>query len=204
MEENILTVVGVIALGISYSLTDSFIKQSEEGNILNTTIPFGLSFGSAILIMWAIAASGMTFNMKGVMVTILIAIIILEFWFFLKKPTTWYGVSSARVVTFLGSLFKLWILVSVHCGITTGISGTTYRNIKSLFGKDVAAVVTQVKRDVPEPRPDQPVADWNKATAALDLLSRKAGDVVTKEDKDAAYAKMREAFGKPPKVGGRR
>jgi hypothetical protein len=197
-QETMLTVFGVILLGISYGLTSSYIlDRGADWNIFGSGVPFGMNMAVMIYIAYGLfSVSKLSDKVK---VTILLGFIIvsyIELSIMYDKPSTWYGINTAWAVATASALVRLYFIISLHCDLTKSIFVLAARSIVEPAKVAAAAAVAETKAE----------PNWDKAYTTFEAALRK--NQLSPDEKLEQINKFRAAWGKPPKevvlTGGKR
>ena len=187
-KETMLTVVGVIMLGISYGLSSSYIFKENAEMITGSALPFSMNM--AVMVYIAFGLFSVSKLSESVKVTIIVFFIIMsyvELSIMYDKPSSWYGVSSAWIAVSVASLIRLYFIISLHCDLTKSIFVLAARSIV-----EPAKAVIDIKPVVDSAQPN-----WDKAYNTFDYALRKSD--LTPDEKIEQTNKFRAAWGKPPK-----
>lgn len=187
-KETMLTVFGVIMLGISYGLSSSYIFKENAEMITGSALPFSMNM--AVMIYIAFGLFSVSKLSESVKVTIIVFFIIMsyvELSIMYDKPSSWYGVSSAWIAVTAATLIRLYFIISLHCDLTKSIFVLAARSIV-----EPAKAVIDIKPAVDSAQPN-----WDKAFNTFEFALRKAD--LTPDEKIEQINKFRAAWGKPPK-----
>jgi len=184
-----LTTAGVILLAISYGISLSYIDSGESR--FGYTLPFGMNIAVMIYISYGLfTVSKLSSEIK---IAILIAFVLLytfEMTIMYEKPTSWYGVPTSKIFVTLGTLLRLYLIISLHNDLP-----------KTFFVTAAKAVVDPVKVE------QRPEGNWDKAYGVFENTMRKIPDL-SPDEKLELINRFRAARGQPPKdvvlKGGRR
>jgi len=185
-----LTTVGVVLLAVSYGISLSYIDSGESR--FGYTLPFGMNVAVMIYISYGLfTVSKLASEVK---LAILIAFVLLytfEMTIMYEKPTSWYGVPTSKIFVTIGTLLRLYLIISLHNDLP-----------KTFFVTAAKAVVEPAK--IFEPRPE---GNWDKAYGVFENTMKKIPDL-SPDDKLELINRFRAARGQPPKdvvlKGGRR
>jgi hypothetical protein len=201
-KETLTTVGGVILLGVSYGLTLSYIINKDIGTLsAENILPFGMNL--AVLIYIAYGLFSVSRLSLGVRVAILLFFVFLttyEMYLMSQKPTTWYGIPIAGIVTTVGALVRLYLIISMHCDLPTSMFVTL---AKQVVEPSKVTVEPRVER-LPEAKP---VAPFDRVNQLLSDALKKDNSKLTPEEIVEQKNKLRALYGLEPKVamsGGRR
>ena len=189
-KETMLTVFGVILLGLSYGLSSSYIFKENAEMITGSALPFSMNM--AVMIYIAFGLFSVSKLSESVKVTIIVFFIIMsyiELSIMYDKPSSWYGVSSAWIAVTAATLIRLYFIISLHCDLTKSIFVLAARSIV-----EPAKVALDIKPAVA----DVGQANWDKASSIFENALRKIPDL-SADEKIEQINKFRAARGLPPK-----
>jgi hypothetical protein len=195
-QETMLTVFGVILLGISYGLSSSYISSgSADWKLTGSALPFGMNMAVMLYIAYGLfSVSKLSDTVK---VTILLGFVVLsyiEITYMYEKPSTWYGINTAWFVLSASTLVRLYFIISLHCDLTKSIFVLAARSM--VEPTKVAAIMAEPKAE----------PNWDKAFSTFEAALRKTP--LSSDERLEQINKFRAAWGKPPKdvvlTGGRR
>ena len=195
-QETMLTVVGVILLGISYGLSSSYISSgSPSWKITGSALPFGMNMAVMLYIAYGLfSVSKLSERVKVIILLMFIVVSYIEISYMYEKPTSWYGINVAWAVVTMSTLVRLYFIISLHCDLTKSIFVVAARSI--VEPTKIAAVVAESKSE----------PNWDKSYSTFEAALRKTQ--LTPDEKLEQINKFRAAWGKPPKdvvmTGGRR
>jgi hypothetical protein len=193
-QETMLTVFGVILLGISYGLSSSYISSgSPDWKITGSALPFGMNMAVMLYIAYGLfSVSKLSDQVKVIILLGFVIMSYIEVSFMYEKPSTWYGINTAWAVVTASTLVRLYFIISLHCDLT-----------KSIFVLAARSMVEPAKAAIIEVRPEP---NWDKAFSTFESALRKTP--LTADERLEQINKFRAAWGKPPKdvvlTGGRR
>ena len=187
-KETMLTVFGVIMLGISYGLSSSYIFKENAEMITGSALPFSMNMAVMIYIAFGLfSVSKLSESVKVTIIVFFILISYIELSIMYDKPSTWYGIPSAWFVVTAATLVRLYFIISLHCDLTKSIFVLAARTIV-----EPAKAVIDIKPAVDSAQPN-----WDKAFNTFEFALRKAD--LTPDEKIEQINKFRAAWGKPPK-----
>jgi hypothetical protein len=195
-QETMLTVFGVILLGISYGLSSSYISTGNaDWKLTGSTLPFGMNMAVMLYIAYGLfSVSKLSDTVKVVILLGFVVLSYIEITYMYEKPSTWYGINTSLAVVTASALIRLYFIISLHCDLTKSIFVLAARSI--VEPAKAAAVIAEVR---PEP-------NWDKAFSTFESALRKTQ--LTPDERLEQINKFRAAWGKPPKdvvlTGGRR
>jgi hypothetical protein len=198
-QETMLTVFGVILLGVSYGLSSAYItNRGADWKITGSALPFGMNLAVMVYIAYGLfSVSKLSDKIKVIILAGFIVVSYIEVWFMYDKPSTWYGINTAWAVMTASTLIRLYFIISLHCDLTKSIFVLAARSIAEP-SKAVASVASSA-----EPRSEP---NWDKAFSTFEAALRKAQ--LSPDEKLEQVNKFRAAWGKPPKdvvmTGGKR
>lgn len=193
-QETMLTVLGVILLGISYGLSSSYISsESADWKITGLALPFGMNMAVMLYIAYGLfSVSKLSDQVKVIILLGFVVISYIELSFMYEKPSTWYGINTALAVVTASTLVRLYFIISLHCDLT-----------KSIFVLAARSIVEPAKAIIAEPKIEP---NWDKAFSTFESALRKTP--LSPDERLEQINKFRAAWGKPPKdvvlTGGRR
>jgi hypothetical protein len=202
MIENILTLLIVTILGVVYGHNIYYLRQPDAGK---ATASLALIFNLFVTIFIGVGVAGSNTLSDGVklgVIAILVILVIYEGTVIRDKPSSSYTIVSGHAIMFFSALFKLYWIISLHCGYGANFA----KSLKFLVPKfelPKAKVEPRV-RDEPKPRDEPRARDdvdinkmWNAAINILNENLRNSGK--SEEEKQEAINKLRVTFGKEPK-----
>jgi len=215
--ENILTVVGVILLGIAYAYNIGYVYDKQDADV---TIPVVLNIGVTLFVCYGLFLQPrMDARVKLFFASLLVIMLIIEAHYISDKPLTFYSVPVAAIALTVGAMLKLYLLIALHCSVSADLSKSVLSMIGEKFkGKPKDKPLT--KPDVKETRPERPESkpepkletrqdDFGRVNK--DLLDRLKEDVSkSPEQKLDEVNRLRMQYGRDPKTledmkfGGRR
>ena len=208
MIENIITMLLVTVLGVVYGHNIYYLRQPEAGK---ATASLALLFNLFVTVFIGIGVAGSNTLSDGVklgVIAILVVLVIYEGTVIRDKPSSSYTIFSGHAIMFFSAIFKLYWIISLHCGYGTNFA----KNLKGFIPKfEVPKPKVEDKpkaRDEVKPRDETDVNRiWNTSVNVLNDSLRSSGK--TDEEKHEALNKLRVAFGKEPKefrerTGGKR
>jgi hypothetical protein len=190
--ETMLTVFGVILLGLSWGLSTSYIlSEDPTSKLLGAYLPFLMNMAVMSYISYGLFdASKVSSNVKLGILFLFILLSFIELHFLYDKPSTFYGVPVALGVVTMANLFRLYFIVSMNCDFA-----------KSLFVITAASIIEPSKVQEPTNAPN-----WDKAYSTFEQTLKKTS--LTDDERLEQINKFRAAWGKMPKdvvlKGGRR
>jgi hypothetical protein len=195
-QETMLTVFGVILLGISYGLSSSYISSgSPDWKITGSALPFGMNMAVMIYIAYGLfSVSKLSEKVKVIILLGFVIVSYIEINYMYDKPTSWYGINTAWAIVTASTLVRLYFIISLHCDLTKSIFVLAAKSI--VEPAKIAAVVADVKME----------PNWDKAFSTFEAALRKTQ--LNSDEKLEQINKFRAAGGKPPKdvvlTGGKR
>jgi hypothetical protein len=195
-QETMLTVFGVILLGISYGLSSSYISNgSPDWKLTGSALPFGMNMAVMLYIAYGLfSVSKLSDQVKVIILLGFVVISYIEISFMYEKPTSWYGINTAWAVVTASTLVRLYFIISLHCDLTKSIFVLAARSI--VEPSKISAVISESR---PEP-------NWDKAFSTFESALRKTP--LSSDERLEQINKFRAAWGKPPKdvvlTGGKR
>ena len=198
MIENIITVLMVCLLGVTYGWNLAYLREQTTG----ATMPFVLNGIMTLFIFYGIFGATKTLEpgQRIFLFVVFTGFFLYEWHILANKPATVFDTNVAYLMMTSGAMMKLYWIISLHCGYST----TLARDLKGIIPKfEIPKVKAEepVKprtRDEPRTREDIDVNQiWNKAVNVLTESLRSSEK--TDEEKHEALNKLRVAFGKEPK-----
>jgi len=199
MKSEILTVVGVILLGLNHGIMQAYLNTSAKASgvsqeIINIAIPTALDTLSFFLLIWGIASSKKSTTSKAFLMFILISLIMAELYYIYAKPSS---LVLGQVILHVSTLFKLYVLITLHCDVTSGASSDFITQSYKFIEKQLAAISASIKKPRVESRTEsrsesrseskaekvevKPEPDFTKATQIFNEALGKAE--LTSEEK---------------------
>lgn len=197
-DETWITVVGVILLGISTSLSISYIMDKNIGTMSTTaSVPFVFNTVVMLYIMYGlISVSRLSLKIKVVIISVFFFLFTAELYFMTTKPETFYSIPVALAITGGASLLRLYLIISMHCDLP--------KSLLVQLAKNVFDTPTRV--DVkPDVKPAGPAFD--RVSQILSDALKRDNTKLTPEELLEQKNKLRNLYGLEPKVamtGGRR
>jgi len=180
-KDAMLTTVGVVLLAISYGISLSYIDSSVPSRF-GYTLPVGMNLAVMIYISYGLfTVSKLAGEIK---MAILIAFVLLytfEMTIMYEKPTTWYGVPTSKIFVTIGTLLRLYLIISLHNDLP-----------KTFFVTAAKAVVEPVKVE------QRPEGNWDKAYGLFENTMKRIPDL-SADDRLELINRFRAARGQPPK-----
>jgi hypothetical protein len=217
VSEHFVTMVGVIFLAAGYVLNMVYINQQETGRLfVDEILPFGLNIAVTLMLcVGIIARDTYSSRFKFLIVMMLLMTATTEMYFMMSKPSSWYGVSGGYIVTTLGAMLKLYLILSLHCDVTSKFSKSV---INGLYTKFIKKTKKEPQREAPReretPRERERERDPRQeeyARLSNELSTELRRDTTkTPEQKLAEWNAFRESWGKSAetleerKFGGKR
>jgi hypothetical protein len=185
-KDAMLTTIGVVLLAISYGFSLTYIQDMRTGNDrYGFVLPFGLNIAVMVYIAYGLfTVSKVSNDVKIVILGVLALLYTFELTLMYEKPTSWYGIPTSFVFINLGTLVRLYLIISLHNDLP-----------KTFFVTAAKAIIEPVKG--PEPRMDRNEPNWDKAYSAFEGVLRKLD--LTPDEKTEQINKFRAAWGKGPK-----
>lgn len=148
MKSEILTVVGVILLGLNHGIMQAYLNTKDKASgvsqeIINIAIPTALDTLCFFLLIWGISISKKSTTSKAFLIIILISLIVGELYYIYAKPPL---LIIGQVLLHVSTLFKLYILVTLHCDITSGASTDFVTGTYKFIEKQLAAISASLKK----------------------------------------------------------
>jgi hypothetical protein len=202
-QETILTVFGIILLGISYGLSSAYISNgSPDWRVAGSVLPFGMNLAVMLYIAYGLfSVSKLSDKVKVFIMLGFIVVSYIELSIMYDRPSTWYGINTTWLIVTASTLLRLYFIISLHCDLTKSIFVIAAKSIvepgKSL--SSMAASAESKSESKPEP-------NWDKAFSTFESALRKTQ--LSPDEKMEQINKFRAAWGKPPKevviAGGKR
>lgn len=142
MTEELFTLVGVILLGLNHGIMQAYLNTSDKASgvsseVINLAIPTTLDIFLVFFLTWGIVSSSKSSNNKAFLIFILFLLAIAELYYVYAKPQQ--TIVLGQVLLYTSTIFKLYILVSLHCDVTKPTS-------KDYISKTVGKVQDYFKR----------------------------------------------------------
>jgi len=195
---NIITVLGITAVSVSCWMLMNYASDDTvtKGSILawgGVTINMTMTL---ILLYMLTTTRGVSIGARLILGILLVVFISLEVWFVDTKPKTDDQKRGAQASVFFGTLVKVYILVSVHCGSITDWSKLT---AAKFLTKSIAKPAAPVLREEPRAA-DLTGEDTEKLfrRAYNKLLSVLGETNLTDERKDEIRDRFDTLFHKEP------
>jgi len=179
MRGEVLTVLGVIFLGLNHGIMHAYLTTdniASEGMpvFVNFVVPTVIDILMGCFLLYGIFNSEKALSAKLLISSILILLIVGELYYIYnksKESTVKYNEIYSQLILFTSSLFKLYVLITLHCDVSSNISrnaiNTSYDKVTKFFRKSVTPKPVPTPRPEPrsEPRLEQkPEADILKAS----------------------------------------
>jgi hypothetical protein len=148
MKSELLTVLGVILLGLNHGIMQAYLNTADKASgvsqeIINIAIPTILDTLCFFILIWGIAISKKSTSSKAILMFLLIALILTELYYIYAKPPL---LILGQVLLHISTLFKLYVLITLHCDVSSGTSSDfvtqsykfvekQFSNFKKLFDK---------------------------------------------------------------------
>ena len=204
-DETWITVAGVILLGISTSLSISYILDKNIGTMSTTaSVPFVFNTVVMLYIMYGlVSVSRLSLKIKVVIISLFFFLFTAELYFMTTKPETFYGIPVALGITGGASLLRLYLIISMHCDLPKSL---LVQMAKNVFDTPRAETRVDVRPDVkPDVKPAGPAFD--RVSQILSDALKRDNTKLTPEELLEQKNKLRNLYGLEPKVamtGGRR
>jgi hypothetical protein len=124
--ENLLTVLGVIFLSVAYGFNMSYVSQKQSGSVITDKIvPLGLNIAISLFLSFGLLIQpSIDSKVKLLFIIFLVALVYAEIYYVSAKPTTKVGIPVAYMVLTFGAFIKLYLLIALHCGVSSELSKT--------------------------------------------------------------------------------
>jgi hypothetical protein len=186
-KETMLTVFGVILLGISYGLSSSYILKNDMETLTGSALPFAMNMAVFIYITFGLySVSKLSGSILSIILIGLVLMSYIEISMMYDKPSSWYGISSAWVAVTVSTVIRLYLIISLNCDFAKSIFVVAARSIVDP-GK-VMPVIAETKVD----------GNWDKAFSTFEAALRRIPDL-TADERVEQINKFRLARGLPPK-----
>jgi hypothetical protein len=134
----LITVAGIIALGINGGLLQAYYTNNSStgkvtDNLVNIWIPTTINVVISFFLLWGILSSSKDPGMKTIYCFLMLIFSGGELYFtFVDKnnPDNNFNPALAQVVLFASSIFKLFVLVTLHCDVSSGTSENIFSKLK--------------------------------------------------------------------------
>jgi len=173
MIEEVLTVLGIIILGINHGIMQAYLNAAKAsdlaGQVINIGIPTAIDLCMAGGLIWGILMSSKKITSKVLLIFVLLALVAGELYYIYTKPE---HIILPQVLLFTSSIFKLYVLVTLHCQVSSGKSRDALTRISNSISK-----FFEVKPQKPKPQPKaepkpeiKEVTDIPKATELFNQI----------------------------------
>jgi hypothetical protein len=124
--ENLLTVLGVIFLSVAYGFNMSYVSQKQNGSIItDKIIPLGLNIAISLFLAFGLLIQpAIDSKVKLLFIIFLVVLVYAEIYYVTKKPSSKVGIPVAYMVLTFGAFIKLYLLIALHCGVSSELSKT--------------------------------------------------------------------------------
>jgi len=194
MKSELFTVFGVVVLGLSHGISQAYLSSSQTGTsrILNVWLPVITNFLLTIFLLWGITMSKMSQSRTLLIIAILTLLSFFEVYYMLFKPDNW--VFLGQIVLFVSSIFKLYVLVTLHCDVTSSKSSDFFTKFLNKLQQKSTSEPREREREPRErePREREPreVQEYDpaKATGLFNDALRKSP--LSSEEKEEVKEKF--------------
>jgi hypothetical protein len=124
--ENLLTVLGVIFLSVAYGFNMSYVSQKQNGSIItDKIIPLGLNIAISLFLAFGLLIQpAIDSKVKLLFIIFLVVLVYAEIYYVTKKPSSKVEIPVAYMVLTFGAFIKLYLLIALHCGVSSELSKT--------------------------------------------------------------------------------
>lgn len=198
MTDEFFTIVGVLLLGLNHGLMQAYLDSSETASsfsekFFGLIFPTGLEIALSVFLIWAISASQKQETNKTLLISALILIDMLEMYYIHYKPAQWIWLG--KTVLFASSLFKLYLFITLHCGVTSSRSKSMLTKFfNKLTKKTEYPRVERSERSerAEKEREVRPEVDIAKATAIFNEVLKKSP--LSSDEMEEANARFINGF----------
>jgi hypothetical protein len=190
----LVTVAGIIALGVNGGLLQAYLSNPKTSDdptfsFVNVWLPTTINVVLTFTLIWGLLSSGKASGMKTLYVFLILIFSGAELYYvFLDKNSTSsnYNPVLAQVILFASSIFKLFLVVTLHCEIIGPTSTDFFSKLRLPRLKPKEA---QVKKE------KEPELDDQKAMRLFSFILNKTGlsEEAKLEYDEKFIAAMREA-----------
>jgi hypothetical protein len=176
MIEEVLTVLGIIILGVNHGLMQAYLNAAKASNlagqVVNIAIPTVIDLCMVGGLIWGILMSSKKTTSKVLLIFVLIALVAGELYYIYTKPE---HIILPQILLFTSSIFKLYVLVTLHCDVSSGKSRDAVTKVSDSISK-----FFEKKPQKPKPKAEpkaelkveKEVSDIPKATELFNQILR--------------------------------
>jgi len=196
MIEEILTILGIIFLGINFGLINTYMQTSTQASgasseFTNLGIPTSINTFLVFFLLWGIIQSKKSEVTKLLVITLLVLFTAAELYFIYNKPEKnelrWFY----TFIIYISFLIKLYLLITLHSDVSSETSKNIFSNIRmpkiSLPERKQSTDklrVDQTRIGQPNPRPEPELfVDKQKSQKIFDSVLAKT-DLSDEERQD--------------------
>ena len=185
MKSDFLTLIAVILVGINHGIMQAYLNTTNRASsisdeIVNVAVPTSLNTLSCFLLIWGIASSKKSTLSKTILMLLLVSFIGAELYYIYSKSDM---IVLGQVLLHVSTVFKLYILVTLHCDVTSVASNDIFTKSYMFLEKQINAIYKsfskkestepkepkepkdkEVKPEPKEPKEVKPEPDYIKAT----------------------------------------
>lgn len=182
MKSEFLTVVAVILLGLNHGIMQAYLNTADKASgisqeIVNIAIPTTLNTLCFFILIWGISTSSKTTTSKAILIVLLISLIMAELYYVYAKPSS---LILGQIILHVSTVFKLYVLITLHCDVTSGASSDFVTKTSNFIDKQLAAFQSNMKSkktqqpQVQAPKVEPTNVDIAKATQIFNEALGKA------------------------------
>jgi hypothetical protein len=147
MKSEFLTVVAVILLGLNHGIMQAYLNTADKASgfsqeIINVAIPTTLNTLCFFILIWGISTSSKSTTSKAILIVLLISLIMAELYYVYAKPSS---LILGQIILHVSTIFKLYILITLHCDVTSGASNDFISKTSNFIEKQIAALQSNSK-----------------------------------------------------------
>ena len=175
MKSEFLTVFAVILLGLNHGIMQAYLNTADKASgisqeIINIAIPTSLDILSFFILIWGISISKKSSTSKTFLIILLISLMMAELYYIYEKPNS---LMLGQIILHVSTIFKLYVLITLHCDITSGASNDFITQSLEFIDKQLTILYSGMKgksQSRSEPRESIPreqeskEPDFTKAT----------------------------------------
>jgi hypothetical protein len=195
----LITVAGIIALGVNGGLLQAYfsnphVTYGTSSTFVNNWIPTTINGIITFSLLWGLLSSEKDPGMKTIYTFLLLVLSTTELYFVYADKTSedkTYSPVGAQIVLFMSSIFKLFLIVSLHCSTIGPTSNDFFSKFKlpKIKREPTKPLEKESKR---EERDKEPEIDGSKALRLFNLILEKTD--LPKEEKLLYREKMEIAL----------
>ena len=172
MIEEVLTVLGIIILGVNHGIMQAYLNAAKAsdlaGQVVNIAIPTAIDLCMAGGLIWGISMSSKSITSKSLLIFVLVGLVVGELYYIYTKPD---HIIFPQVLLFTSSIFKLYVLVTLHCQVSSGKSRDAVTRVSNSISKFFEKKPPPKAKPKAEPKPEtKEVFDIPKATELFNQI----------------------------------